>query len=183
MRAIFTRFRAWLACARGGAALEFALIMPFMAALSLGVMEINWRVSAAHLTGRVASDTADLTARMDSLTTAQLNDVRTLAEEILGPSRAGNVVGVDIASLGYDGANPTPRVLWRRTFGPASTLTLADFNGLARAGESIIWVGVRYDYAPPIAFVLPETAVIERIAVARPRLTRRIALDGRMEIS
>ncbi|CUW38437.1 conserved protein of unknown function (TadE-like,15-56) [Magnetospirillum sp. XM-1] len=163
---------------RGVAAVEFALTLPIMITALLGTVEITNLVKSYGKTVSAAQTVADLTAQSSSLTSTQMDSIRTAAQRVLDPlvSNAGNL-GLDVVSVGFDAAG-TPSQLWRYQWGAVSGApSLAGAKGLGAAGESVIMVRLSYVCVPVLHHLVPSKTFTE-MSYTRPRLVRKIALNG-----
>ncbi|ARJ66874.1 pilus assembly protein TadG [Magnetospirillum sp. ME-1] len=163
---------------KGVAAVEFALTLPIMITALLGTVEITNLVKSYGKTVSAAQTVADLAAQSSALTTAQMDSIRTAAQRVLDPlvSNAGNL-GLDVVSVGFDAAG-TPSQLWRYQWGAVSGApSLAGAKGLGAAGESVIMVRLSYVCVPVLHHLVPSKTFTE-MSYTRPRLVRKIALNG-----
>lgn len=163
---------------RGVAAVEFALCLPIMITALLGTVEIANLVKSYGKAVSAAQTVADLTAQSPSLTTAQMDSIRTAAQRVLDPlvTNAANL-GIDVISVGYDAAG-TPSQLWRYQWGAVSgSPSLAGAKGLGVQGESVIMVRLAYVCVPVLHHIVPSKTFTE-LSYTRPRLVRKIALNG-----
>lgn len=166
---------------KGLAALEFALLAPFLVVLVLGILEVSLRIRAADTFQRYLYQAGDYFSRQDQLFTADIDEMYAAAGDIMSPLEVTGRLDVDVSSVGFipDGS---PELLWRRYRGKTPpTLDMTTFNQLGDPGESVIRVGATFSYQTPITALLGGNAmVLEREVYFRPRLTRVIALDGQV---
>lgn len=162
----------------GVAAVEFALAMPVMITALLGTVEIANLVKGYGKAVSAAQTVADLAAQAPSLSTAQMDAIRTAAQRVLDPLPSGSAnLGIDVVSVGFDAAG-NPSQLWRYQWGGVSgTPSLAGAKGLGGAGESVIMVRLSYVCVPVLHHIVPSKTFTE-MSYTRPRLVRRIALNG-----
>lgn len=163
---------------KGVTVVEFALVLPIMVTALLGMIEVNSLVTAYGKSVSAAQSVADLTAQSASVVTSDLDGLAVAAQRILDPlTSSAAILGVDIVSVGFD-ANDVPYKAWSYHWGMAATApSPAAAAGLGAANESVIMVGVNYSYIPLIAEIVPQITFSQQ-AVARPRVTRKIALNG-----
>jgi len=161
-------------------AVEFALLLPVLLSLFLGMIEMERLTTAARRAMSTAQTVADLVAQNATHTDASLAAIVDAGRLILAPLPAGDaVLGLTISSVGYD-SQGTPEVLWSYTAGGGATGGLAEAAGLGQGRESVIMVALTYSYTSPFGYTFGTRTVEER-AFARPRIATRIALNGRME--
>jgi Flp pilus assembly protein TadG len=182
MSAPATRRRHWLArlCRdqRGIAATEFALVLPIMVAMLMGMIEVRDAVEAYGKALSATQTVADLTSRADSQTTATMNMIASAAQRVLDPMPSGtDRLGIRVASIGI-ATNGTPTLLWSYSFGGATDApNLAKAKGLANPGESVVMVNLSYIHPPLIKDVI-GTITVKETAWSRPRLVRLIPYNG-----
>src|SRR5579871_1572756 len=75
MRALLALLRRFSHAKGGLAAIEFALILPFMALLYFGSIEVSLLISADRKVSQTASSLADLVARVDTINPSGVSDV------------------------------------------------------------------------------------------------------------
>ena len=162
-------------------AVEFALILPFMLLLWMGIVE----VTELHLAGRkvtVAAQTAaDLIAQEKSITSGKLEDIEAASKQVMQPYSVRNM-GFDFASVEADNIGDIS-IGWRHAAGtveggtdiPSKAMRLLTQN------DSVIVVKISYTHEPVlnlfepiIGLVIPE---ITEEAFARPRRTSKIELN------
>jgi Flp pilus assembly protein TadG len=167
----------------GMAAVEFALIAPAMIIMFMGILEMSARYRASEEATRYVNQVADLISREDTLTTTMLEDILAASVHMMSPLDTVSRLDLDVSSIGYDDPTntntPVPELYWRRVAGDAVPFAVSDANGLGDEGDSVIRVGIRYDYSSPISSLFggPDIAMV-RQAYARPRLVRQIPIDG-----
>ena len=165
--------------ARGVAATEFALIAPALIFLVMGVFELSFRFRAAEEATRYVHQVADLVSREATLTTTALEEVRDAAVFMMNPLETTDNLDLDVSSVGFEGTDAAPTMLWRRVAGSAVEFNLSEAEGMGLVDESVIRVGIRYTYRSVLTDLFGGGFMaIERYAYARPRVERLVALDG-----
>ncbi|MDX2308902.1 MAG: TadE/TadG family type IV pilus assembly protein [Hyphomicrobium sp.] len=161
---------------RGVAAVEFGIIAPVLLVMLVGVVEVTRAVSIDRRFGQVTSMVADLVAREENMTAANLNAIYGIVEHIMG---VWGTSGLKLQIIPVK-ANPTNkdiRLVYARTtnrpsYGGASQLaycasyTKLDADMLA-AGTSVIVVEAEYTYKPLlIDSIFPEQTWYDRATLA-----------------
>jgi len=164
---------------RGIAALEFALVAPFLVILILGIIEVSLRVRAADNFQRYLYQAGDYFSRQDQLFTADIDEMYAAAADIMAPLDTSGRLDIDVASVGFI-SDGSPELLWRRERGNApGDLDLVPMEGMGDPGESVIRVGATFRYTTPLSGILGgDSMTMTREVYFRPRLTRVIALNG-----
>jgi len=162
----------------GVAAIEFALILPLMVLMMVGMVEVFGLVQAYGKALSAAQVVSDLTSRADSQTTASMNAIATGAQRVMDPLPSGaDRLGIRVASVGISSGGAAV-TLWNYSWGgAAATIVPGDAVGLAARGESVIMVTLRYTH-PPFLQAILGTVSMNHSVVSRPRLVRLIPFNG-----
>ena len=175
-----TALRKFIKSRRGVIASEFALVVPIMIAIWLGIVEL----SSAHLVARkvevAAQSAADIIAQDEFMTVAKLDDIVAAINVILAPYPTTSL-GYDISSIVADSGG-TNTVDWRRAGGTlagtaAPNPTIAD--NLNSTDDSVIVVTVTLVHEPLfLSYILGQFAnfTLTETMFARPRLVPIIPL-------
>lgn len=97
---------------KGVAAIEFALILPFLLLLLLGGFEITQFLLLNQKLDKVSYTITDVVSQNTSLTNAQLNQIMSASVQIMKPIPFQNE-GVVILSSIYKNGNNAPVVRWQ----------------------------------------------------------------------
>jgi Flp pilus assembly protein TadG len=175
----FTPFLRLFKDRRGVAAAEFALIAPALIFLIMGVLEMSFRFRASEEATRYVHQVADIVSRETELTGDDLQELFDASIFMMKPLDTTDDLDLDIASVGFEGTDAEPAVLWRRVAGTEVSFDLPETQGMGIQDESIIRVGVRYSYQSVLTELFGGGAMaIEKSAYARPRVERKVSLDG-----
>ena len=167
---------------RGVAAAEFALIAPALIFLVMGVLEMSFRFRATEETTRYVHQVADIVSRETDLEQADLQELFDASVFLMAPLDTTDDLDLDIASVGFEGADAEPTILWRRVAGSEVTFDISETQGMGIEDESIIRVGVRYNYQSVLTELFGGGSIfIEKSAYARPRIERKVELDGQTD--
>lgn len=147
---------------RGVAAIEFAMIAPFMIALWLGSLELSQGVSADRKVSHASSALADLLTQQSNITVAEMGDIMDATQAIMMPFNVANLT-IQVAGVAIDGDGNT-QVTWS-----------AARNGTAPA--------LGGTYAIPAPLVIPNTfLVVARLNYAHTPATSH-AITGTIDLS
>jgi Flp pilus assembly protein TadG len=156
---------------KGVAAVEFALIAPVLILIYMGLAEVTMALMADRRASHATAVVADLVAQ-DTLTTrGELNDLFSIAEEILSPfSPAG--MKIRTTAIRAD-ANGVPKVVWSHgkgmgAYGKGSTVTGLPPNLMA-AYDTLIMSEMTYNYDSPIKYAIPNALNFKETYYLRPR--------------
>ena len=167
---------------RGVAAAEFALIAPALIFLIMGVLEMSFRFRATEEATRYVHQVADIVSRETDLEQADLQELFDASVFMMQPLDTTNDLDLDVASVGFEGADAEPTILWRRVAGTEVSFDISETQGMGIEDESIIRVGVRYNYQSVLTELFGGGSMaIEKSAYARPRIERKVALDGQTD--
>lgn len=175
---------------KGLAAIEFAMVLPVMLVMLMGTIELSNLLTADRRAESVAATLADLVARDDSITSAEVTDIFFAAESVMADMDSSSLQMV-ITSIEASGANAV--VGWSRaknTAPDAQGSTVSDLpSGIMAAGGSIIRVRVTYPYTlmtmgssnykqtasgPVMAYDMGNAHTIKKTFYMRPRLVPKI---------
>ncbi len=171
--------RRFIHAEQGIAAVEFALVLPFLVLLFLGGFEVNRYILMHQKVEKVAYTLADVVAQSTSITTAQLNQVYTAAEQIMLPYSFG-ADGVVIVSSIYKSGTSSPVIRWSYRGGGTldRSSMIGTVNGVATLPpglilndkDNIIISEVFYVYRPVLTGTLIGVTDIYKTALFKPRL-------------
>ena len=160
---------------RGVSAVEFAMIAPIMILFYFGMAEICQGFMAKKRVEHVASAIADLVAQTDDVTTAELNDIYTVAAQVMKPfattSLKQRITSVTRNSSGV------PKVDWSSNKSWSSLATGATVTvpaNLIANGESLIMAQVEYVYSSPFDYVMPSQMTFTKTYYLRPRMVDKV---------
>jgi hypothetical protein len=167
---------------RGVAAAEFALIAPALIFLIMGVLEMSFRFRASEEATRYVHQVADIVSRETELTEDDLQELFDASIFMMKPLDTTDDLDLDISSVGFEGTDAEPAILWRRVAGTEVSFDLPETQGMGIEDESIIRIGVRYSYQSVLTELFGGGAMaIEKSAYARPRVERKVSLDGQTD--
>ena len=157
---------------RGAAAVEFALLLPFLVTLQFGSVELVRAFEAQRRVAHVAAAMADVISQGATTSNAELADVMKSADILVSPLPTG-AMGLRISSLTANGVGVvsqdwTYSKNWTQSGAPSVP------TGYLAANESAIVADVAYDYNSPIRYILPNTIRFVRHAYIRPRLSNQV---------
>lgn len=165
----------------GGVMIEFGFAMPVLVLLMLGGVEIGRYVLLHQKLDRTAMTVSDLVARVQSVTTAEVDTVFTAANLVMEPFTMGAQGAVVISSVKRDSGSP--KVIWQRT--GAGTLSITSSVGIQGGNATIsdndlvdddqaVIIGETYfQYTPWFIDLIPSTT-LRHTAVFRPRLSGEV---------
>ena len=161
---------------RGISAVEFALLLPLMVTLYLGVVEISQGIGADRKVTMTARTIADLVAQTSSINNNDMTNSLNAATAVMAPFPDSNLK-VTVTSVTID-ANGKATVAWSdtkngtaRSVGSTVTLPAA----LNIANSSLIWSEVEYAYKPTVGYIVSGTLNLKDHLYMRPRLSESVA--------
>lgn len=157
------------------AAVEFAMVLPVMVTIYLGMVEVSTGVSADRKVTLLSRSLADLTAQKKTLTSAQVGNIFDAAAAVLSPYAAADAQMV-ISSVKVDNEG-VAKIAWScqrngTAHGANTEIELPD--GLAVNNTTLILAEVTYPFTPVIGYVLSGTIELEEKTYMRPRLVTEI---------
>jgi Flp pilus assembly protein TadG len=165
--------RRFLLSVSGVSAIEFAIILPVMVTMFLGMAEVSNYIEISRRTASLASTAADLVAQEASVDTADINDVFSTMAIVGSPMPAADIrIAITSVVAGADGV--TNRVAWSdaknrtpRTVG--SVVSSAEFpSGMLLAFQGAIMVEVEYPFTPMFSGITPSST-LRSVFYLKPR--------------
>lgn len=164
---------------RGVSAVEFAMVVPVLILMYVGIAEVGTALTIYRRTSTVASTAADLTAQTKSVTAPDLHDIMSASTSILSPYPT-NPLKVVISSVVAD-QNNNGKVAWScaskgtaRAVGSAYSVPA----GLTEANSSVIVAEITYGFTPMLdlkTFFSPGAFDMKRTFYERPRRSLTVA--------
>jgi Flp pilus assembly protein TadG len=155
---LLSRLREFASGERGTAAVEFAMILPFMLTAYLGGVEVGDGVAIDRKVAITTRAVADLASRTPTIKNSDMADILGASSTIIAPYAPGplavTVSGVTVDAKGNatidwsDTLNGT-----KRTVGSAVTLP----GTLNSPNAYYVWGEVQYAYKPTIGYVVTGT--------------------------
>jgi Flp pilus assembly protein TadG len=167
----------------GVSAVEFALLLPVMVLIYIGVADLARGVEANRKVNRVASVVGDLVSRQISVQPVQLDDIFNVGKTIMFPSQAAPAIKITFLQLEKtNNANQfNARVVWSRSTGslvadkPKTILQIP--SDLRMELVNYIRVEAQYNYIPLTNYVIP-TIPMSEVYYISPRYTNIIPCTG-----
>jgi len=148
MTTLLTRSRNFYDDRRGVAAVEFAIVLPFMLALYIGGVELGDGMAIKVKVTDTAHIIADLVTQNSSVNQAALNCILNASSATIAPYASSNLV-VTVSEVSTN-ASGVAKVAWSQSL-----------NGTARSvGQvniSMILGEVSYAYAPNLGYAITGT--------------------------
>lgn len=173
------------------AAVEFALVLPFLMTMWLGMEQFSEYMTADAKTLMAAQSVSDLIAQIAPAQTNAYPDIANAATQIFAPLPTSGTLTVDVVGVAYDNSNnPTMTGGWEcpssgSSTGPApdSPVPMNLAAGLGSQGQMTIMVNIKYNFNPAMTFnflgpaivAALGTQIISERAFSRPRLSALLA--------
>jgi Flp pilus assembly protein TadG len=164
------RLRDFAHAQRGIAAVEFAMLLPFMLTVYLGGIEAGTGFAIDRKVAITTRAVADLASRYTKIKNADMAGILNATSAIVAPYAPGPLA-VTVSQVTVD-AQGNATVTWSDTLnGTAravgSPVTLP--GTLAIAGASYVWGEVKYDYTPTLGYVMTGTWSLSKQIFMSPR--------------
>ena len=160
-RRLVRRAEAFLVSCQGVAAVEFAMVLPVMVLMYLGMTELTFAVNTDRKITLLSRTLADLTGRATSVNASDMDAIFGAAISVMAPHKGDNVKMVVSSIVVKDtgqvsGGQPVLKgtVCWSVAKGPGNPPGLAKGtvvpipDGFQTADSSFIRADVTLDYAP-----------------------------------
>jgi Flp pilus assembly protein TadG len=162
--------------ARGAAAVEFALLVPLMALLYFGVVEVTQGAMTEQRVAHTASAIGDLVAQSTSITSDEVGDIFNVGDAIMSPYPTSGLE-MRISSLVAD-KNGNVTVAWSQAQG-TTALTKGGAAprlpaNVVNANESVIMGETKYVYRSVFGAVLPQPITFTETYYLHPRLSTQV---------
>lgn len=171
----------------GVAAVEFAMLVPFLLLLFIGVTEATIALNNNQKVSQVASSVADLVAQAETISNADVTDIMRAAREIMAPYDTTSLK-VTIASVSFN-KQGKPLVDWSRDqnkgtpWAPGAKppidipAAISIPNTSLIIGESNYTYTARFSVALKDAFPLAAQITMSDHYFLKPRLTSKVQLN------
>jgi len=164
----------------GVAAIEFALLLPFLLALYLGGFEITQALSTYRKLTDTTTEIANIVSQYAVMSSTDVASVFAASSQIMTPASATNLKIV-LSEVSTD-ANSNPTVTWSQAYNGASALQANSQvslpAGLAMANTSYILVQTTYQYTPVIGAAFVRPISLHNQIYMLPRRSSSIAYTG-----
>jgi Flp pilus assembly protein TadG len=173
--------------ASGISAVEFALIVPLMLVLFVGVIEISSSFAISRKVSMVTQTTSDLVSRYKSVTNVDISSVFNIANAMLTPY-ASSPMKATVTELYINPATGNACVQWSKAVNdtkradssvvsvPADLIARDSSNKIV-ANQYLILSEVKYLYVPTVGTVLKSGITIGDRTFTRPRLSTCVLLN------
>lgn len=153
----------------GVAATEFALVLPFLLLILLGVVELSNAMQAKRKLLNAVQSASDLIGQKTDITSTDLDSIYLAADLTMTPLDTTSLA-IGVASVRFDDTTGSPTLDWTDSYNGGSVDTPEDkATGRGEAGASIVIVSASYTYEPLVTLIIPASFDITEIAYVRPR--------------
>jgi Flp pilus assembly protein TadG len=161
---------------RGAAAVEFALLLPLLALMYFGIVEVTQGAMTEQRVAHTASAIGDLVAQSSTITSDEVGDVFTVGDTIMTPYPTSGLQ-MRVSSLTAD-KNGNVTVAWSRAQGMTALTKGSPMSGLPtnviNANESVIMGETKYAYQSVFGVVLPQPIIFRETYYLHPRLSTQV---------
>ena len=157
---------------RGISAVEFAMLLPLMVTLYLGVVEVSQGVATDRKVTLTTRTMADLASRVSSINNADMSSLLNASAAVIAPYQPAPLKIV-LSAVSID-ANGVAKIAWSDTKnGTARAVgtTVSLPPALVINNSSLIWAETQYAYTPTIGYVITGTKNLTDQIYMRPRLS------------
>jgi len=170
---LMRRLKRLIGDARGVAAVEFAMLLPLMMTLYLGVVEVSQGIAIARKVTLTTRTLADLASRVSTISASEMTDILNASASVLAPYPVSNLKVV-LTSIKID-ADKNATVAWSQTLnGTVKSGSVTLDPALAVANTSLIMSEAEYAYTPTIGYVVTGTLSLKDKMYMRPRLSTEV---------
>lgn len=154
----------------GVSAVEFAIIAPLILLIYFGCIELSLLMRADRKVTATASVLGDLTARLSTVTDADMRELYSASSVMMQPYGA-STARLRITSI-VDNGDGQKRVAWSDGHNMVPRIvgtTVVVPDGIVPQPGSVIMTEVEYDYSSGIGFVLSGNKTLSDKFYLRPR--------------
>jgi Flp pilus assembly protein TadG len=172
---LLAQLRGFARNRRGIAAVEFAIILPFMLVLYLGSIEAGNGLAVQFKASLASRAVADLASQYTSIDNTTMTGILNATATVVAPySATGMVVTISEITTNASGQGT---IAWSDSLGGTAhsvgqSVTLP--TALQIANTSLIWSEVTYPYQPSLGMVMTGTINIYQRSYFYPRLATSI---------
>jgi len=164
---------------RGAAATEFALLVPIMLVLFVGVTEIGQAIAISRKVTVTVRTVTDLVTQYAALSSTDMANLLGASAQVIAPYPSGNLS--IIVSEVTTNAKSKAKVTWSTALnGTAlkvgSAVTLP--TGMSAPNVTLIWGQTTYNYTPVLGDKIIGKTVLSDQIFMNSRLCTQIAYDG-----
>jgi Flp pilus assembly protein TadG len=161
---------------RGMSAVEFAMVLPLMLALYLGMAEVSDAVGVDRKVTLTAHTAADLVSQVSSINNADMNNLLSASTAVIAPyNDAPLKVTVSLITIDSSGV---AKVTWSDTRNGSARAVGSSVSlppALNIPNTTLVWSEVSYSYKPTIGYIIMGTLSLSDELYTRPRLSDTIA--------
>ena len=160
---------------RGISAVEFAMLLPLMVTMYLGVVEVSQGVAIDRKVTLTTRTMADLASRVSSINNSDMSNLLNASAAVIAPYQA-SPLRIVLSAVSID-ANGVAKIAWSDALNGTAhsvgaTVTLP--TALNVANTQLIWSEVSYTYNPTFGNVLTGNIDLSDRLYMRPRLSDTI---------
>jgi Flp pilus assembly protein TadG len=175
---VLTRWRHWRDDRRGVAAVEFAIVLPFMLALYIGGVELGDGMAIQLKVTDTAHIVADLTTQQTtSVTAAAVQTILGASSATIAPYSPANLI-VTVSEVSTDSSGAAT-VTWSQSLNgtkrPAGQLVTLPASLAGQPNISLILGEVSYAYTPNLGYTISGTVGIGDSYLLFPRNSTSIS--------
>ncbi|MFB9270164.1 TadE/TadG family type IV pilus assembly protein [Bradyrhizobium erythrophlei] len=155
---------------RGLAAVEFAIILPFMLVMFFGTVEFSSGVAVDRKVTLMARTLSDLTSQSISVSDTDLTNFFNASTGIMTPYSTTPTKST-ISMLYIDPSTLAARVQWSQGAAPRGVGTTVAIPSALQVGDTyLIFSEVSYKYVPTLGYVMAKTGInLSEVSYTRPR--------------
>jgi Flp pilus assembly protein TadG len=173
MRSVSSRLRKFQADVDAMAAIEFAIVLPFMLLLMIGGVELGNGMAISVKVTETTHTVADLVSQNKCLTSAQVNAFLQASARVIAPYSVNYAV-VTVSEVTTTGSGGTATVTWSQSYNgtprtQGQSVTLPSSLASAPANIGLILGEVTYAYAPNLGYTIAGTVTLSDSYYLYPR--------------
>jgi Flp pilus assembly protein TadG len=159
---------------RGIAATEFALLLPIMLVLFVGVSEVGQAISISRKVTITARTITDLVTQYSALGTSDMTNLLNASSQVMTPYPASNVTVIvsEVTLVSGKGTIDWSAAYNGTAYSKGQSVTLPGFSTTT---GTVVWGQVKYKFTPVLGYKIIGTTVLQDQIYLNSRLCTKIA--------
>lgn len=177
--------KAWLFCKRGLAAMEFALVLPLMVTVTMGVLVIYMQGSATRTAQQTTATIADIMSRQKTISDQELAALGAAANALLEQAPGQNLAQIAMASVSTNETGNIDEwfIDWAIEYNSADEITLEEVKARDMPpmfrGKSIIVVRMKVEHTAALTFEgLGGDDTFIYYSAVKPRFVEKVSYEN-----
>ncbi len=180
--AVFRKARKLLRDRRGLAATEFAMLVPLMLVVFVGVSEVGQAIAISRKVTITVRTVTDLVTQYSALSTSDMTNLVNAATQVIAPYPSSKLT-VTVSEVSTD-SKSNATITWSSNASAYPSGTKVKLpSGISQPNISVIWGQAQYAYTPVLGDKIIGTTNLSDQLYMNPRLCTAIAYGSSVSTS